>query len=154
MSSLRITPELGPRIFACPSCNQTIDTAAVKCPYCSVSIDPKFAEAAADTMAKINQACSDASYLRIMAGSMFVFLLASILPLIGFVAMIVFCFLVVAVPVMTIRWWLKFGNLTSDENGWRRAKRTALISLGIWAIFVILIIARFVGAARLQSDLP
>lgn len=151
MSSLRMTPDLGPRIFQCPSCRQTIDTAAVKCPFCSVSIDPKLAEAAADTMAKVNQACSDASYLRVMAGSMLVFLLLSLLPLVGFVAMIGFYFLVVAVPVMTIRWWVKFGGLTSDETDWRRAKSTALISIGIWAIFLILIIARFVAAARLNN---
>ena len=150
MSSLRITPDLGPRIFACPSCKETIDTAAVKCPFCSTSIDPKIAEAAADAMAKVNQACSDASYLRIMAGSMLVFLLASILPLIGFVAISGFYFLVVAVPIMTIRWWIKFGGLHSDENDWRRAKRTALISLGIWVIFLILVIARFTGASRLR----
>ena len=143
MSSLRITPDVGPRIFQCPSCRQTIDTAAVKCPFCSVSIDPKAAEAAADTMAKVNQACSDASYLRIMAGSMLVFILASFLPLIGFVAMIGFYFLIVAVPFMTIRWWVKFGGLTSDEDDWRRAKRTVLIATGIWFIFLILVVARF-----------
>ena len=67
MSSLRITPNLSPRIFPCPRCKETIDTAAVNCPFCSVSIDPKLAEAAADRMARVNQACSDASYLRIMA---------------------------------------------------------------------------------------
>jgi hypothetical protein len=112
-----------------------------------VSIDPKLAEAAADTMAKINQACSDASYLRIMAGSILVFLLLSLLPLVGFAATIGFYFLVVAVPIMTIRWWIKFGRLTSDESDWRRAKRTALISIGIWVIFVILLVARFAAAA-------
>ena len=144
MSSLRITPNLLPRIFPCPRCNQTIDTAAVQCPFCSAPIDPKLAEAAADRMAKVNQACSDASYLRIMAGSMLVFLLLSFLPLVGFVAMIGFYFLVVAVPIMMIRWWVKFGSLTSDDSDWGRAKRTVLIATGIWSIFLILLMARFV----------
>lgn len=148
MSSLRITPNLLPRIFQCPNCKQTIDTAAVKCPFCAVSIDPKAAEDAADTMAKINQACSDASYLRIMAGSMLALLLLSFLPLIGFAAMIGFYFLIFAVPIMTIRWWVKFGGLKSDESDWRRAKKTALISIGIWSIFLILVLARFAGVAR------
>jgi hypothetical protein len=143
MSSLRITPNLLPRIFQCPGCKETIDTSAVKCPFCSVSIDPKLAEAAADGMARINQACSDASYLRIMAGSMLVFLLLSFLPLVGFVAMIGFYFLVVAVPVMMVRWWVKFGSLTCDDSDWGRAKRTVLMAAGIWAIFLILLMARF-----------
>jgi hypothetical protein len=144
MSTLRITPTLQPRIFQCPNCKQTIDTAAVNCPYCSLSIDPKLAEAAADVMSKINDACSDASYLRIMAGTMFVFLLLSFLPLVGFVAVIGFYFLILAVPVMTVRWWIKFGSLTSDESDWRRARRTILISTAIWGVFLILILVRFI----------
>ena len=143
MSTLRITPALQPRIFQCPNCKETIDTAALNCPFCSVSIDPKLAEAAAEVMSKINQACSDASYLRIMAGTLLVSLLLSFLPLVGFVAMIGFYFLVVGVPVMTIRWWVKVGRLTSDESDWRRAKRTVLISTAIWAVFLLLILTRF-----------
>lgn len=148
MSTLRITPALQPRIFECPNCKQTIDTAAVKCPYCSISIDPKLAEAAADVMSKINQACSDASYLRIMAGTLFVCLLLSFLPFVGFIAVIGFYFLVLAVPIMTIRWWVKFGSLTSDENDWRRAKRTVLISTAIWVALLILVLLRFVLSVR------
>lgn len=143
MSTLRITPALQPRIFQCPNCKETIDTAALNCPFCSVSIDPKLVEAAAEVMSKINQACSDASYLRIMAGTLLVSLLLSFLPLVGFVAMIGFYFLVVGVPVMTIRWWVKFGRLTSDESDWRRAKRTVLISTPIWAVFLLLVLTRF-----------
>lgn len=105
------------------------------------------AEAAADRMAQLNQACSDASYLRTMAGSMLVFLLLSFLPLVGFVAMIGFYFLAVAVPVLMIRWWVKFGSLTSDDRDWGRAKRTVLIATGIWSIFLILLLARFAARA-------
>jgi hypothetical protein len=146
MSTLRITATLQPRIFECPNCKQTIDTAAVKCPFCSVTIDPKLAEAAADTMSKINQACSDASYLRIMASTIVVCLLLSFLPLIGFAALIGFYFLLVAVPVMTIRWWVKFGGLSSSETDWRRAKLTAVISGVVCLVFLLLVVLRF--AAR------
>ncbi len=148
MSSLRITPALQARIFECPNCRQTIDTAAVKCPYCSASIDPKLAEAAADTMAKINQGCNDASYLRIMAGTIFVAFLLTFLPLVGFVALIAFYFLILAVPVMTIRWWIKFGSLTSQEKDWSRAKRTVLIATAIWSVFLILVLLQFGFAHR------
>jgi len=94
-------------------------------------------------MSKINQACSDASYLQIMAGTMLVFLLLAFLPLVGFVAIIGFYFLIFAVPIMTIRWWVKFGKLTSDDADWRRAKRTIVISIAIWWAFVVLAVARF-----------
>ena len=94
-------------------------------------------------MAKVNQACSDASYLRIMAGSILVSLLFSFLPLVGFVAMIGFYFLLVAVPIMMIRWWVKFGSLTSDDRDWVRAKRTVLVATGIWSIFLIFLVVRF-----------
>jgi hypothetical protein len=60
-------------IFECPVCKQTIDASSTKCRFCSAAIDPAAAEAAAEKMAKVNQAFSDASFLRTMALSIFVF---------------------------------------------------------------------------------
>ena len=74
---------------------------------------------------------------------MLVFLLLSFLPLVGFVAMIGFYFLVAAVPIMMVRWWVRFGSLTSDDSDWGRAKPTVLMATGIWSIFLILLVARF-----------
>jgi hypothetical protein len=155
MGTLRITPTVESRIFQCPKCKETINTSVTQCPYCSVAIDPRAAEVAAEAMSKLNQACSDASYLRIMAGTMVAFFFLSFLPLVGFVATLGHWFLLLAVPTMTIRWWVKFGSLTSEETDWHRAKRTVLISAAIWAAFlVLLLVMRFVSRTFDPGNLP
>jgi len=143
-SSLRINPTVESRIFQCPNCKETIDTSASQCPFCSASIDARAAEAAADLMKQVNQACSDASYLRIMAGTMLVFFGVSLVPLVGMIGSIGLWFLSFAVPVMAIRWWLKFGGVRSDDPGFRDAKRATRIAPGIWVLFIILFV---VGSA-------
>ena len=139
--SLSIASSLDSRIFQCPNCKETINTSATHCRFCSAPIDAHEAEAAADLMAKVNQACSDASYLRIMASSMAVLWLVSFLPLIGMVGFWGARFLLFAVPVMAFRWWKKFGSLHPDDPDFPRAKRAVRISLGIWAIFLLPIAA-------------
>jgi hypothetical protein len=141
MGSLRITPTVESRIFQCPTCKETINTSVTQCPYCSVAIDPRAADGAADLMGKVNQACSDASYLRIMAGTMVVFFFLSFLPLVGFVATFGHWFLLLAVPTMTIRWWVKFGAIQSDDPDLRRARGAIKVAVGIWAVFVIILLA-------------
>jgi hypothetical protein len=61
-------------IFECPVCKRTIDASSTKCRFCSATIDPAAAELAAEKMAKVNQACSDASFLRTMALAILAFL--------------------------------------------------------------------------------
>lgn len=60
-------------ILECPECGQTINILDSKCPYCSITINAAEAEAAAKLMSKVNQACSDASYLTTLAFSILIF---------------------------------------------------------------------------------
>ncbi|MBA3915500.1 MAG: hypothetical protein H0X25_16930 [Acidobacteriales bacterium] len=133
------------RIFQCPSCKETINTSAAQCPYCSAPIDAGAAEAAANLMHKVNDACSDASYLRIMAGSLLVAFIVSLIPMVSWVGTLAYCFLVFAVPVMAARWWAKFASLKSDDRDFPRAKRTVLIALTIWAPFALLFALSVLG---------
>jgi hypothetical protein len=136
------------KVFECPNCKETINTSAQQCPFCSAPIDASAAESAAEVMANVNQACSDASYLRIMAGTMPVFFGISLLPVVGTLGYWGLTFLVFAVPVMAIRWWIKFGSIKADESDFRRAKRTTLVATGIWVLGLIVWIVR-VGLVRL-----
>ena len=126
------------KVFQCPNCKETINTSAQQCRFCSTPIDSGAAHAAAAVMEKVNQACSDASYLRIMAGGMLGFLGLSFVPLLGSVGSWGFAFLVFAVPVMAIRWWVKFGTIRADDSDFGRARRITLVAVGIWALFLIL----------------
>jgi hypothetical protein len=114
-------------IFECPNCKQTIDVTAKQCRFCSALIDPVAAEAAAEKMARINQACSDASFLRTMAISILVFLGLMFVPFLTWLGVCGYYFLMFAVPFMAIRWWIKFPAIRADDPDFRRAKTTVII---------------------------
>ena len=51
-------------VFECPNCKQTIDTSADVCRFCGAKVDHEAAQKAAHLLARVDQACSDASFLR------------------------------------------------------------------------------------------
>jgi hypothetical protein len=114
-------------IFECPVCKQTIDASSTQCRFCSVPVDPEAAQAAAEKMAKLNQACSDASYLRTAAISIFVFFGVMFIPFFSLLGLVGYYFLLVAVPVLAIRWWIKFGGIQADDSDFRRARITVIV---------------------------
>jgi hypothetical protein len=137
MPGLSLSSKVG--VFPCPNCKETINTSMQSCSFCSVPIDPAAAVASAALFARVNQACSDASYLKIMAGSAFTFLFLRLFPFLGLLGTIGFWFLELVVPLMTIHWWLSYGSIRIDDPGFARARRTALVvglGVGLFLIFV------------------
>jgi len=68
MASEGITATGQARVFQCPNCQEDINTSMSQCRFCGLTIDYDKAQAAAEIQAKTNQACSDASYLKICSG--------------------------------------------------------------------------------------
>jgi hypothetical protein len=126
-----------PQTYPCPNCNEIINDTMEKCRYCSAPVDRQAAAAAAEIQSKVNQACSDASYLKTAAFVMWAFLGLSFIPLIPLVGW-GFIFTFVAVLVMIIRWQVKFGNLRTRDADYPRAKRSKNLALILWlaALFV------------------
>ena len=120
-----------PQTLPCPSCNEITNDTMEKCPHCSVQIDRKAAAAAAEAQGRVNQACSDASYLRTAAVGMWVFLGLSLVP---FIPLVYWGFLVtfVVVLVMFIRWQVKFGGLKTQDADYAQAKRAKNVALILW----------------------
>ena len=117
-----------PRTFRCPNCNEMINDSMKQCRFCSVPIDPGVAALIAERQEKANQACSDASYLRVTTIAMFVFLGLSLVPLIPFVywGFLVTFFLSVG---LLIRWQVKFGNLITNDPDYKQARRSRTVAL-------------------------
>ena len=115
------------RIFPCPVCKQTIDMVEPKCRFCGATIDMNLAQTAADLMARINQACNDASYLKIAIATELGFIVAQFVPFASLVGIVGYWFLSLAIPFWTIRWWIKFRKLPTDDSELRRARRTMLL---------------------------
>lgn len=143
---LSIASEPHVRVFQCPQCKETLNTSMQQCPFCSAAIDPDAAGVAAELMARVNQDCSDASYLRIMAGTMVTFFFLRFLPIVSVVGAWGHLFLLVAVPVMTIRWWVKFGSLKMADPDFRTARKSTLAAGGIWLIFAVIFCLPFLVA--------
>jgi len=114
-------------VFECPACKQTIDASSTQCRFCATVIDPAVAASAAERMARVNQACSDASFLRTMAISILVFLGVMFLPFLSLLGIVGYYFLMFAVPFMTIRWWFKFHGIRADDRDFKRARFTVIV---------------------------
>ena len=128
VNSLSLTAADGnPGIMECPVCKQTVDASATQCRFCSSPIDPVAAQAAALKLSKINQACSDASFLRTAAISILVFFGVMFIPFMGLLGLVGYYFLLIAVPFLAIRWWVKFGGIQADDSDFRRARMTVIV---------------------------
>ncbi len=129
-----------PTIFACPNCKETIDTKAETCRFCGFKVDREVAPAAAALMARINQALSDASYMRSTALALPVFLVLRFVPFIAMLGSIGFLVVSVAVPIWAARWWRKFSKIETDDAEFQKARKTVK-----WAgIIVSLVLVLFV----------
>lgn len=123
-----------PQTFPCPNCNEIINDSMQECRYCSAPINPEAARVAAALQGNVNQACSDASYLRIAAVAMFVFLGLSFVPLLPTYWGFIVTFFVVIVGF--IRWQVKFGRLQTDDPDYVRAKRQKNTALLLWLVAI------------------
>jgi hypothetical protein len=133
MGSLNLGAAAAARVFECPACKETINTSVSQCPYCLAVVDARQAQFAADQMGQINQACSDASYLRVMAGTMVAAASLRWAPIVWSVGYMAYLFLSFAIPIMAIRWMLRFRAIRTDDRDFKAAKRAPWIALGIWA---------------------
>jgi hypothetical protein len=125
-------------VFDCPNCRQTIDTSADVCRFCGAKVNHEAAQKAAHLLAKVDQACSDASVLRYTAATAFCLPLGVVLGLlrnprfiehVGFQNVVFgFCVLVLIVslpfPIWSLLWWGKNANLASDDEEFQNARGT------------------------------
>jgi hypothetical protein len=108
-------------------------------------VDREAAQKAALLMAKINQACSDASYMKSTALALPVFFLLRFAPIISMLGIIGFIGLLIGIPVWALRWALKFGAITSDDADFIRARKTVkIIGIIVTILLVFFAIVPFI----------
>jgi hypothetical protein len=120
-----------PLRFPCPSCKEIINDRAEQCRYCGAPVDKAVAKFAAEVQGKVNQAYSDASYLKTAAYLMWSFLAVSLIPFVPWV-IYAFMFTFLAVIVMIIRWQLVFSNINTIDADYKKAIRSKNIALVLW----------------------
>ena len=133
--------------FPCPNCREFISSSMTTCKYCSVAIDPQVASTAVELQDKVNGACNDASLVRNLAGSMWVFFFARLIPIIGYVAAIGLIILFLVIPVRLIMWQVIFGGIQTADRDYKGAKRNILVALGLWLLMVPLVLIFLLAGA-------
>jgi len=131
-------------LFQCPKCNETIDNTSETCRFCGQAVDYAAAVKAAEVLSKVNQACSDASYMKSCALALPVFFVLRYVPFFAGLGGIGLLGLSIGIPIWALRWWLKYGSLQSDDTEFLRARKTVKIAgFCVPAAFLLLIILLF-----------
>lgn len=140
-----------PQTFPCPNCNEVINDTMERCRYCSAPIDRQAAAAAAEVQGRVNQACSDASYLKTAALVMWAFQLLSLIP---FVPLVEWGFLITffVVLFLLIRWHIKFSGIQTNDSDYRQARRSKNVALLLWVAAIPLgFLLRLLAATLIVS---
>ena len=119
-----------PQTFPCPNCNEIINDTSATCRFCSAPVDPQAAAFLGELQSKVNQACSDASFLKIAAVAMWIFLGLQLIPFLPFGWAFLITFFVVL--VLFLRWMVKFGGVQTTDADFKQAKRSAILSVILW----------------------
>jgi len=131
-----------PKIFECPNCKETIDVKAETCRFCGVKVDHEAARKAAVLMANVNQACSDASYMRSTALTLPVFFVLRFVPFFNWVGLIGLLVLTLVIPFWALRWWRKYSEIETDDADFRRAQnRVKWIGIIVGCVLVVVVVA-------------
>ena len=144
MGSLSLSSQV--HVFPCPNCRETINTSMQQCPFCSTAIDGAAAETAAAETSRISQACSDASYLKIMLGMLLPFGILIFVPLLGMIGLFGFVFIKYATLVMTIRWWVKYGKIKTTDPDFSKARGTTIFVVAIDVLVIAFLRVHIFGA--------
>jgi len=132
-------------LFSCPKCNETIDNTAEICRFCGQPVDHEAALKAAELLSKINQAVSDASYMKSCALALPVFFVLRYVIFLSGLGGIGFVGLSIAIPIWALRWWLKYGSIKSGDEEFVRARKTVKFAgISAFAVFILLVVTPFV----------
>jgi hypothetical protein len=129
-----------PGIFDCPKCKQTIDVTSETCRFCGAPVDRDIALKSAALLAKVNQAISEANYMRTVALSLPVFFVLRLVPLLGGFGGLGFIVVTVVVPVWGVIWWLRYNALEYNDAEFKKSRRAVLIATIVVALVFVLFV--------------
>lgn len=126
-----------PQVFQCPNCREFINTTMTHCSYCGVSVDANAAHTAAQNQQVVASACHDANYAKILARAFAAFYFISWIPVLGGFASLGWVALLFIVPILLVRWWVKYSKLQTADADYEKAKRETIIAAIIWAAVMV-----------------
>jgi len=124
------------RVFQCQSCKEYINTSMTECKFCGAAVDYNVAQVEGAVQSQTGNACSDASYLKIMSRVTVTVYLLSWLPIAGWLG-IAFLVLMIIIPIMGIRWWVKYASIKTTDPDYKAARKSVLVAMIIWAALLV-----------------
>src|SRR5436305_332863 len=131
--------DLEAKVFQCPNCKQFINDSMTVCKFCSVELDSNLVSGLVENQEKVNAAYNAASSLRTLAGAMWLLFALSFIPFVGFFASLGFYGIVIAIPILLIVWYVKYGNLKTTDAEFKDAKKYLYSAFFIWLIYPALV---------------
>ena len=125
------------QVIRCPYCKEYIDARSEHCRFCHGYIDTLTTQIAAELQQRVNAAYNDALWLRNGAGAYALITVIRLVPFLSLAANVALPIMFIALPVMLIRWRMRFGRLQTDDPDYPRAKRNWLVALLIWLLVPI-----------------
>ena len=134
------------QVIRCPHCKEYIDARSAHCRFCHGYIDTLTSQVSAELQQRVNNAYNEASWIRNGAGAYAIFVAIRLfVPFLAIGSAVVLPIMSIALPVMLIRWYVRFGRLQTDDPDYPRAKRNWRVALLIflpvmiiWLVFVLL----------------
>ncbi|MEK7830791.1 MAG: hypothetical protein AAB401_06885 [Acidobacteriota bacterium] len=108
------------------------------CRYCGAVVSPETAPVEDEAKSKIADASRDGYFLKIMAGAFAVCFIALTSSIFSKVALAGFLILLVAIPLMLVRWWIKYRGVHTEEHSYKMARLSATTAAVIWGAILLL----------------
>lgn len=128
--------------FQCRNCLEIINAALTNCPYCGAVVEPE----AAQTVPTLAQAAGNACILKLLARAELVLFVLGFVPYLS-LAFFGFLILLVGVPALCLRWWIKYRTLRGAGREYETAQSDVIAAALLWSG----VIAVWLAAGAIQS---
>jgi hypothetical protein len=119
--------------FPCPNCREIINDRMKECRFCGTPVDPGIARQIGETQRRANRAFSDSGYAKNAAFLMWGLLAVSMVPFVPWVFS-AFIITFIGVIVLTVRWYLMYGDVNTSDADYQKAKSAILLALVLWLV--------------------
>lgn len=126
----------------CRNCLEIINAALTNCHYCGALVEPD----ATPTEPTLAQAAGDARILKLLARAELVLFVLSFFPYLSF-AFFGFLILLVGVPALCLRWWIKYRPLRGAGRDYETAQSDVIAAAWLWSGIIVV----WLAAGLLQS---
>lgn len=122
----------------CKNCLEFINASLTNCRYCGAVISLETATAQDEAKSKLADASRDGFFLTTMARALAICFIALTFSILSKLALAGFLILLVAVPLMLVRWWIKYRGLQTEEHNYKIAKLKTIMAAVVWGAVLLL----------------